>query len=99
MRPDALLINTSRGPIVDEPSLVEALRRGAIAGAGLDVFEEEPLPLEHPLRQLPNVLLTSHIGGRTRENITFRYGEAFEDVRAWLAGQPIRVMAAPASGS
>lgn len=92
MRPDALLINTSRGGIVDEAALVDALQRGAIGGAGLDVFAAEPLPAEHPLRSLPNTLLTSHIGGRTRENFLARYRDSLEDVLAWLAGAPIRLL-------
>lgn len=92
MRPDALLINTSRGGIVDEAALVDALQRGAIGGAGLDVFAVEPLPADHPLRSLPNTLLTSHIGGRTRENFIARYRDSLEDVLAWLAGAPIRVL-------
>ncbi|WP_245615347.1 D-2-hydroxyacid dehydrogenase family protein [Muricoccus aerilatus] len=92
MPPEALLINTARGPIVDEAALIAALRTGTIGGAGLDVFEAEPLPLDHPLRGMPNVLLTSHVGGRTRENLLARYRDAFEDVRAWLAGAPVRVI-------
>ena len=93
MRADALLINTSRGGIVDEAALVDALRRGAIGGAGLDVFALEPLPVDHPLRSLRNTLLTSHVGGRTRENFIARYRDSLEDVLAWLAGTPIRVIA------
>jgi phosphoglycerate dehydrogenase-like enzyme len=96
MRPDALLINTSRGPIVDEAALVTALARGAIGGAGLDVFEQEPLPADHLLRRLPNTLLTSHIGGRTRENILLRYRDSQAAILAWLGGQPVRVLAEPA---
>ncbi|WP_439596437.1 D-2-hydroxyacid dehydrogenase family protein [Falsiroseomonas sp.] len=92
MRPDALLINTSRGPIVEEAALVAALREGRIGGAGLDVFAQEPLLADHPLRSLPNTLLTSHIGGRTRENILVRYRESHEAVAAWLAGRPVRVL-------
>lgn len=94
MKPDAILINTSRGPIVDEEALIQALRRGTIAGAGLDVFDREPLPADHPLRKLPNTLLTAHIGGRTRENFLARYRDALEDVLAFLEGKPIRVIAA-----
>lgn len=92
MKPDALLINTARGPIVEEAALVAALAEGRIGGAGLDVFAEEPLAADHPLRRLPNTLLTSHIGGRTRDNILLRYRDSLEDVRAWLAGAPIRVI-------
>ncbi|WP_424810712.1 D-2-hydroxyacid dehydrogenase family protein [Roseococcus sp. YIM B11640] len=92
MKPDALLINTSRGPIVEEAALVEALERRSIGGAGLDVFDREPLPPDHPLRRLPHTLLTSHIGGRTRENILARYRDALEDVEAWLKGAPTRVL-------
>ncbi len=92
MKPEALLINTARGPVVDEAALVEALRERRIAGAGLDVFDQEPLPQGHPLRGLPNTLLTSHIGGRTRENFIARYRDCLEDVLAWLAGKPIRVL-------
>ncbi|TCH99086.1 D-2-hydroxyacid dehydrogenase family protein [Roseococcus sp. SYP-B2431] len=92
MKPDAILVNTSRGPILDEEALIQALRRGKIAGAGLDVFDREPLPADHPLRKLPNTLLTAHIGGRTRENVLARYHDALEDVLAFLAGRPIRVL-------
>lgn len=92
MKPDALLINTSRGPIVDEEALIQALRRGTIAGAGLDVFDREPLPADHALRKLPNTLLTAHIGGRTRENFLARYRDALEDVLAFLADRPIRIL-------
>jgi phosphoglycerate dehydrogenase-like enzyme len=92
MKPTAYLVNTSRGPIVDEAALVAALRSRAIAGAGLDVFDQEPLPADHPLRALPNTVLTPHIGGRTRENFAARYKDCLEDVQAWLAGKPVRVI-------
>lgn len=92
MRPTAYLVNTSRGPIVDEAALVEALRAGAIAGAGLDVFDEEPLPPEHPLRRLPNTVITPHLGYVTEETYRIFYRDAVEDVRAYLAGAPIRVL-------
>jgi len=95
MKPTALLINTSRGPIVDETALIEALRSGAIAGAGIDVYDQEPLPADHPLRRLPNTVLTPHIGGRTRENFIARYRDCLEDVKAWLDGKPVRVLSAP----
>lgn len=94
MKPTALLINTARGPIVDETALVAALKAGKIAGAGLDVYDREPLPADHPLRQLPNTVLTPHIGGRTRENFIARYQACLEDVKAWLDGKPVRVLSA-----
>jgi phosphoglycerate dehydrogenase-like enzyme len=96
MKPTAVLINTSRGPIVEEAALVEALETGAIAGAGLDVYDQEPLPADHRLRSLPNTVLTPHIGGRTYENFAARYEDCLDDVLAWLAGEPVRVLAAPA---
>jgi phosphoglycerate dehydrogenase-like enzyme len=92
MKPTAYLVNTSRGPIVDENALIAALRSGAIAGAGLDVFDREPLPADHPLRTLPNTVLTPHVGGRTRENFVARYKDCLEDVQTWLAGKPVRVL-------
>ena len=91
MKPSACLINTSRGPIVDEAALIEALERVCIAGAGLDVFDVEPLLSDHPFRRLPNVQLTAHISGRTYENFAARYAEFLEDVLAWLDGRPVRV--------
>lgn len=91
MKPSAYLINTSRGPIIDEAALIDALQNGRIAGAGLDVFDVEPLPGGHPFRRMSNVQLTSHIGGRTYENFAARYSDCLEDVLAWLEGQPIRV--------
>lgn len=92
MRPTAYLVNTSRGPIVDQAALVEALRSGWIAGAGLDVFDEEPVPLDSPLRSLPNVLGTPHLGYVSQSSYRAYYGEAVEDIRAFLDGTPIRVM-------
>ena len=94
MKPAAVLVNTSRGPIVDEQALIAALEAGVIAGAGLDVFDQEPLPADHPLRRLPNTVVTPHIGGRTRENFIARYKDSLEDVQAWLAGKPVRVLGA-----
>lgn len=92
MRPSAYLINTSRGPIVDEAALVEALRAGRIAGAGLDVYDVEPLPADHPLRRLDNAVLTGHTGYVVQEMYQRAYGQAVEDIRAWQAGAPIRVL-------
>ena len=93
MKPTAFLINTARGPIVDEHALIYALRHSVIAGAALDVFDEEPLPVDHPLRRLENALLTPHLGYVTTENYRLAYGEAVEDIRAFLAGAPVRVLA------
>jgi phosphoglycerate dehydrogenase-like enzyme len=92
MKRTACLVNTSRGPIVDEAALVAALRQGTIAGAGLDVYDEEPLPLDHPLRNLPNTVITPHLGYVTEEGYRIFYGHALEDVKGWLAGQPVRVL-------
>ncbi len=94
MKPSAYLVNTSRGPIVDEAALVDALRSGAIAGAGLDVFDTEPLPRDHPLRTLPNTVLTPHMGYVTTETYRVFYGDAVENIKAFLAGSPIRMIAA-----
>lgn len=92
MRPDALLINTSRGPIIDEAAMIHALERGAIGGAGLDVFDIEPLPADHPFRRLDNTVITPHLGYVSAENYRGFYGGMVEDIGAWLAGDPIRVM-------
>jgi len=92
MKPAAYLINTSRGPIVDERALVAALEGHKIAGAALDVYDQEPLPVDHPLRRLENVVLTPHLGYVTAENYRVFYGDAVENVRAFLAGNPIRVL-------
>ena len=93
MRPEAYLINTSRGPIVDEPSLVEALTARRIAGAGLDVFADEPLPPGHPLRQLPNTVLTPHQGYVTAENFRIFFSTAIDNVRRWLDGEIVNRLA------
>jgi phosphoglycerate dehydrogenase-like enzyme len=93
MKPTAILINTSRGPIVNEQALIAALREKKISGAGLDVFGEEPLPADHPLRALDNVVATPHLGYVTEENYRVYYGQAVEDIAAWLDGKPVRVIA------
>lgn len=91
MQPHAYLINTSRGPIVDEAALLVALEAGRIAGAGLDVYDVEPLPDDHRLRLLPNVTLSPHLGYVTREMLGAFYCDTVESVVAWLDGTPIRI--------
>jgi phosphoglycerate dehydrogenase-like enzyme len=92
MKPSAMLVNTSRGPIVDEAALVAALRTETIGGAALDVFDIEPLPADHVLRSLPNVLLSPHLGFVTREQYRAFYSDAVENIVAFEAGRPIRVL-------
>jgi phosphoglycerate dehydrogenase-like enzyme len=87
MKPASRLINTSRGPIVDEPSLIKALRSHAIAGAAIDVFEEEPLPAQHPFRSLDNVLATPHIGYVSESLYRTFYGDSLANITAWLDRQ------------
>jgi phosphoglycerate dehydrogenase-like enzyme len=91
MKPDAFLVNTSRGPIVDERALIATLQARRIAGAGLDVFDIEPLPSDHPLRLLSNVTLSPHLGYVTREMLAAFYADTVEAVLAWLDGTPIRI--------
>lgn len=93
MKKSAYFINTSRGPIAEEAALIEALRSGRIAGAGLDVYDVEPLPVDHPLRKLDNALLTPHLGYVTLDNYRRVYPQYMEDIEAWLAGKPVRMMA------
>ncbi|HIA17685.1 MAG TPA: D-2-hydroxyacid dehydrogenase family protein, partial [Dehalococcoidia bacterium] len=95
MKPSAYLVNTSRGPIVDENALVEALQNNTIAGAGLDVFDVEPLPLDHPLRNLPNTVLTPHLGYVTAETYKIFYGDAVEDIASFMDGAAVRVINNP----
>jgi phosphoglycerate dehydrogenase-like enzyme len=92
LKPHAILINTSRGPIVDEAALIDALRHRRIAAAGVDVYDLEPLPADHPFRTLENVLATPHLGYVTQEAYRGYFGHAVEDIRAYLEGAPIRVL-------
>ena len=92
MKPTAMLVNTSRGPIVDEAALMDALDSGSIAGAGLDVFDTEPLPADHRLRHIANTALTGHTGYVMQENYALSYSQAVEDIKAWLSGAPLRVL-------
>ena len=90
--PAGYLVNTSRGPIVDEAALVDALRSGAIAGAGLDVFDVEPLPAGHPLRSAPRTVLSPHLGYVSTDTYRTFFADAVEDVAAWVGGNPVRVL-------
>ena len=90
MRQTALLVNTSRGPIVSSDALVAAVRDGVIAGAAVDVYDEEPLPADHPLRSTPGILATPHLGYVARDVYEVFYGEAVEDVVSFLDGTPLR---------
>jgi phosphoglycerate dehydrogenase-like enzyme len=92
MKPSAYLVNTSRGPLVDTDALVAALERGAIAGAGIDVYDTEPLPADHPLRHAPRTVLTPHLGYVTEDTYDIFFRDAVEDVLAYLDGAPLRVI-------
>src|ERR1700733_655512 len=96
MKRGSILVNISRGPLVEETALIEALRSGHLAGAGLDVFEREPLPADHPFRSLDNVVVTPHIGYVTEQGFRTAWPRMAEDVAAYLAGSPIRVVSDPA---
>ena len=96
MKTSAILVNISRGPIVEEQALIEAVRSGRLAGAGLDVFDREPLPADHPFRSLGNVVVTPHIGYVTEQLFRTAWQRMAEDVVAYLAGSPIRVVTDPA---
>ena len=90
MKPTAFLVNTSRGPIVDEGALVDALDNGRLAGAGLDVYDREPLPPDHPFRRCERLIATPHIGYVTDATYHVYYRDAVEDIAAWLKGEPVR---------
>jgi phosphoglycerate dehydrogenase-like enzyme len=92
MKPTAYIINTSRGPIIDEAAMLSALRENKIAGAGLDVFDTEPLPKDHPLRKMDNVVLTPHLGYVATQNYQAYFKGVVEDIRAFIDGKPVRVM-------
>ena len=94
MKKTAYFINTSRGPLIDEPALIAALREGRIAGAGLDVFDDEPLAKDHPLRSCPRLVVTPHVGYASRENYVTYFREVVEDIEGWLAGKPVRALKA-----
>jgi len=94
MKPSAYLVNTSRGPIVDTDALLGALEGGAIAGAGIDVYDTEPLPADHPLRRAPRTVLTPHLGYVTEDTYATFFGDAVENVLAYLDGAPVRVLEA-----
>lgn len=98
MKNTAILVNTSRGPIVDETALLQALEEGWIAGVGLDVYDVEPLPADHPLRCAPRAVLTPHLGYVTRPTLAAWYDDVVEDIKAWRRGDPIRVLG-PRRGS
>jgi phosphoglycerate dehydrogenase-like enzyme len=94
MKPTAYFINTSRGPIADEKALLSALQGKKIAGAGIDVYDVEPLPVDHPFRKLDNAVITPHLGYVTAENYRRFYGQMVDNIRGWLDGKPARVIAA-----
>ncbi|MVW79305.1 NAD(P)-dependent oxidoreductase [Bordetella sp. 02P26C-1] len=96
MKPTAFLVNTSRAGLVDQEALFDALRKGRLAGAGLDVFDEEPLSATSPWRALDNVILTPHLGYVSEENFTAFYRNAVQAVQAWMSGEPKRVLNAEA---
>ena len=94
MKKSAYIVNTSRGPIIDEAALIAALKANRIAGAGLDVFDKEPLPLDHPFRSMDNVVITPHLGYVSEQNYRKYFPDIVEDIRGFLDGKPVRVIAA-----
>ena len=93
MKKTAYLINTSRGPIVEEKALLDALTSKRIAGAGLDVFDVEPLPVDHPFRKLDNAVITPHLGYVSQQNFDRYYPDIVENIRGWMDGKPVRIIA------
>src|SRR6516162_9870852 len=92
MKPSAIVVNTSRGPICDTDAIIAALKEGRLAYAGFDVYDREPLPIDHPSRTAPNVILTPHIGYVTEENYLSSYPQIVENIAAFLDGNSIRVI-------
>jgi phosphoglycerate dehydrogenase-like enzyme len=92
MKPTAFIVNTSRGPIIDNDALIAALTAGRIAGAGLDVYNDEPLAKDHPIRSCPRTVLTPHLGYVSEKTYRQFYGETVENIEAWLGGSPIRAL-------
>src|SRR5205823_10346787 len=92
MKPSAFLVNASRGPIVEEAALLAALRERRIGGSGIDVYDVEPLPENHPLRKMDNAVITPHLGYVTEDTFRIFYRQSVEDIRAWLDGKPVRVI-------
>jgi phosphoglycerate dehydrogenase-like enzyme len=93
MKPTAILVNTSRGPIVEERALLAALRERRLAGAGVDVYDREPLPVDSPVRTAPGLVATPHLGYVTDATYEVFFREAVEDVAAWMRGAPVRQLA------
>ena len=92
MKPSAILVNVSRGPLIDEKAMIDALKNGRLGHAALDVYDREPLPADHPLRKLDNVTLSPHLGYVHEDNYRIFYGDTLENVAAWMAGKPVRVI-------
>jgi phosphoglycerate dehydrogenase-like enzyme len=93
MKPSACIVNTARGPIIEEKALLAALTERRIAGAGLDVFDVEPLPLDHPFRKMDNVVITPHLGYVSRQNYQHYFPDIVDDIRGFIDGKPVRVIA------
>jgi phosphoglycerate dehydrogenase-like enzyme len=92
MKPSAILVNTSRGPIVEEAALIDALTTGRIRAAAVDVYDQEPLPVDHPYRRIDNLLTTPHVGYVTEESYRTFYSQMVENIQAWHDGNPTRVI-------